>query len=555
MPRLKTVAHTPKVDGFVPYRSSDERRSKVQIGAGWSTWGGMPPTPIPERVLDGIPGFLVWLTLLFSIASAVAFPRTLLLIAGLVGLYSAVRFFLAAIFNAIGLRAIRHWEKTDWHAHYQQHQTAAALPWRAVRHIVIIPNYKEPLTVLRRTLDNLSQQYEAQQRLIIVLAMEAGEADCVQKAETLQSEYKAQFHQFYFTVHPRGLPGEMQCKSANEAWAARWIKRKLVDELGYSLDTLCVTTMDADTRWHPQYFYALTCHFALDADRYLRFWQAPIRYHGNIWDINPMLRLVNAYAGAMELAYLASPWWKAMPMSSYSLSLKLLDASGYWDGDVIADEWHMFIKAYFARGGKVSLKPILLPFIADATIGESLFNELKERYLQTLRHAWGSKEVGYMLARMIDHPDVQFLPALRLLLRIMQDILLAGAGWVLITIGSQLPVLLHPNIAPFDLARFLVNPALELQTAAQNVVYTPAWIIIAIASGTVVVMGMVFWFQDVVTRPERTKPMTLRELFWTLLSFPLLPILSVFVLALPTITAQTRLLLGIPLQFRVSKKI
>jgi hypothetical protein len=49
--------------------------------------------------------------------------------------------------------------------------------------------------------------------------------------------------------------------------------------------------------------------------------------------------------------------------------------------------------------------------------------------------------------------------------------------------------------------------------------------------------------------------MTLRELFWTLLSFPLLPILSVFVLALPTITAQTRLLLGIPLQFRVSKKI
>lgn len=539
----------------MPYRSSDERRSKVQIGAGWSTWGGTPPAPIPERVLDGIPGFLVWLTLLFSIASAVAFPRTLLLFAGLVGLYSAVRFFLAAVFNFVGLRAIRRCEQTDWFQHYQREQSPLSLPWHEVRHIVIIPNYKEPLSVLRRTLDNLSRQYEAHHRLIIVLAMEAGEADCVQKAELLQQEYAPSFYRFYYTVHPRGLPGEMQCKSANEAWAARWIKRKLVDELGYNIDTLCLTTMDADTRWHSQYFYALTCHFALDPERHLRFWQAPIRYHGNIWDINPLLRLVNAYAGAMELAYLASPWWKAMPMSSYSLSLKLLDASGYWDGDVIADEWHMFIKAYFARGGKVSLKPILLPFIADATIGESLINELHERYLQTLRHAWGSKEVGYMIARMIDHPEVEFLPALRLLLRIMQDILLAGAGWVLITIGSQLPVLLHPNIAPFDLARFIANPVMELQTAAQNVVYTPAWIIIAIASAMVVVMGMVFWFQDVITRPPRPKHMTLRELFWTILSFPLLPVLSVFVLALPTITAQTRLLLGIPLQFRVSKKI
>ena len=96
--------------------------------------------------------------------------------------------------------------------------------------------------------------------------------------------------------------------------------------------------------------------FALHEARHLRFWQAPIRYHGNIWEINPLLRIVNAYATAFELAYLASPWWLAMPMSSYALSLRLLHSSGYWDGDVIADEWHMFIKAYFARGGTVQVE-------------------------------------------------------------------------------------------------------------------------------------------------------------------------------------------------------
>jgi len=70
----------------------------------------------------------------------------------------------------------------------------------------------------------------------------------------------------------------MQCKSANQAWAARWIKRKLVDQLGYNIDHIVVTTMDADTLWHEDYFEALTYLFATNPDRHLRFWQAPIRY-------------------------------------------------------------------------------------------------------------------------------------------------------------------------------------------------------------------------------------------------------------------------------------
>jgi hypothetical protein len=425
-----------------------------------------------------------------------------------------------------------------------------------VKHIVIIPNYKEPLPVLRRTLDILKAQYEAQQRVYIVLAMEAAEANCTDKAEQLTQEYQHDFAGFYYTVHPRGLPGEMQCKSANESWAARWIKRQVVDELGIDIQQVCVTTMDADTRWHPQFLYALTCHFALDPERHTRFWQCPIRYHGNIWDINPLLRIVNAYATALELAYLASPWWKAMPMSSYSLSLRLLDASGYWDGDVIADEWHMFIKAYFARDGKVKLVPLFLPFMADATIGEGIVGELRERYQQTLRHAWGSKEVGYMVAKIVDNPHINFWAASRLLLRISHDILLAGAGWVILTVGSQLPVLLHPDIAPFDPLEVALDPTqAELQAAAQSLVASPAWTLITIASILVVIAGIIFWLQDVSIRPPRVARMTLKEFLWTVLSFPLLPVLTLIVVALPTIQAQTKLLLGIPLQFRVTKKV
>ena len=106
-------------DETVPYQSNGGRRNNVQLGVGRSVWAGTPPPAIPERALDGIPGCLAWLALLFAIASAIAFPRMLLLIAALLGFYSAVRFLFAGIANVMGLRKIDQWEKTDWFTRYQ----------------------------------------------------------------------------------------------------------------------------------------------------------------------------------------------------------------------------------------------------------------------------------------------------------------------------------------------------------------------------------------------------------------------------------------------------
>lgn len=234
----------------MPYQSSGGRRNNVQLGVGQSIWAGTPPTAIPERVLDGIPGCLTWMALLLTVVGAVAFPRSLLVIAIVVALYSAFRFLLAGIAAMLGLRTMRQWRKVDWYERYVKTAPPDALAWDDAHHVVIIPNYKEPQPVLGRTLENLAQQYEARHRITIVLAMEAAEDGCIEKANCLHQQFSGKFKHFYHTVHPRGLPGEMQCKSANEAWAARWIKRRLVDELGYDIDHILVTTMDADTLWH-----------------------------------------------------------------------------------------------------------------------------------------------------------------------------------------------------------------------------------------------------------------------------------------------------------------
>ena len=537
----------------MPYTSRPPRPPRPS-DVGRSIWGGAPLPPIPERVLDGIPGFIAWLALLLSIASAVAFPLTLMLTAALVASYTAVRFFLAGIANSMGIRRIKEWETTDWYKKYLHDKSARSLDWDSVHHLVIIPIYNESMKILSRTLDQLSLQENAHSQISVLLAMEAAEPDSYKKAQSLNRQYGAHFANIYFTVHPRGLIGEMQCKSANLSWAVNRFFENVVDAHVLDIDNYVLTTMDADTRWHEKHFAALTYQFAINEDRHRTFWQAPIRYHGNIWQVNPLMRIINTYATAFELAYLAAPWWMAMPMSSYSLSLKLLEQSGNWDTDVIADEWHMLIKAYFATDGEVTLENIYLPFLADSTTGSNILESVRNRYNQTLRHAWGSKEVGYMLAKLIENPQAVSLNSLKLLLRIAHDILLAGAGWIILTVGSQLPVFFHPKISPVKVEG-LISAGDKLSYLLEGFAGShPAWILLAISSMVMLMLVVVFQVQDYRIRPPRNAPYTFIESVLELLSIPFMLLLTLFVVALPTLVAQTRLLLGIPLQFIVTDK-
>jgi hypothetical protein len=482
-----------------------------------------------------ISGGLAWAALILVVLGTYYAPMAVIFGAALLAFYSAVRFSFAAAASLWGLRHVRHWEAKDWRAEYARLATSDSLPLDAVHHIVIIPNYREDIETLRGTLDRLAEQADAVTSINIVMAMEVGEEGALRKGALLQAEYGHLFENFFVATHPKGISGEMQCKSSNLAWAARWARRTLVDEMGYSMNHLVVTTMDSDTLWHPDYFESLSVLFATGARRYSAFYQAPIRYHGNVWAINPLMRILHAYSSAWELAYLAAPWWPALPMSSYSVSLRLLDSVGYWDPDVIADEWHMYVKAFFQREGDVRLQPIFLPFRARATAGDTVSQAIRERYLQTLRHAWGAKEIGYTIAQISENPHVSFRRSFDLLFRVAHDNLLAGAGWVIMMLGSQLPLLLHPALV-------------------REKLHTPPFILLQVSLAVVMLLTVLFWSLDLKTRPPRPAPWTLRERLSELASLPLLAVMTFVCVALPVLHAQTRLMLGRPIQFHVAAK-
>lgn len=478
---------------------------------------------LPTRVLDSIPGALAWLALILIVVGAVREPRWVLAVTALLGLYTAVRFVLAGVANAMAMRRIARWEHIDWRAEYTRRRTPNSLAWEAVHHVALIPNYREHIDKLRATLERLAAFADAPRALTVVLAMEADEPGARAKFEQLRREFAGRFARMIYSSHPAGRPGEIPGKASNEAWAARLVKGHLVDELGYPLNNLVVTVMDADSMLHPRHLEALTCLFATDSKRWRVFWQAPVRYHNNVWEVAPAISLLHVYSSAWETAYLSAPWWFPLPYSTYSVSLRLLHEVGYWESE--PEDQHIFTQSYFHYGGDVHVRPLYLPFSADATTGPNLIAAFRARYRQTARHAsCGVWEISYTLDQLTrSGASVPPRGGLQLLMQVTHDQIMAGAGWVMMTLGAQLPFLLHPRLLVFD---------------------SPEMLTLSIAMGIVTLMGIAFWVMDWSARPPRQRPWTWGEWLGVLVSFPLLPVMTVISLALPVLDAQTRLLLG-----------
>ncbi|GAB4428830.1 MAG: hypothetical protein Kow00106_24040 [Anaerolineae bacterium] len=452
-----------------------------------------------QLTFDRIPGLLVWLALALTIVGAVRNPHLILTIAAALGLYFAARSVLAGVANVMAVRQTARWEQINWRDEYARRRTPDSLAWETVHHVAIIPNYRESAAKMHATLERLADFPDAPTMLTVVLAMEADEAGAHQRFEQLHAAFADRFCRLIYTAHPPSLPGEMPGKAANEAWAAREVHRLLVKELGYPLDNLVVTVMDADSMLHPRYLEALTCCFATDPNRWRAFWQPPVRYHNNVWELSALISMVHLYSAAWETAYLTAPWWFALPYSTYSTSLCLLHEVGYWEYE--PEDHRIYAQSFFHYRGDAHTRPIFLPASVDATTGPTLRAAFRARYQQTARHAmFGVWQISHTLDQALHYWDK--LPprsTLGLLVQVTHDQFMAGAGWMVLVLGPQLSILLHPS---------LLSGAL------------PQIAVLSIAMAVVALAGAALWFLDWAQRPARYKPWTWRErllaLAWSL---------------------------------------
>lgn len=137
---------------------------------------------------------------------------------------------------------------------------------------------------------------------------------------------------------------------------------------------------------------------------------APIIFDRNAHAVPALVRVADILWGAAGLSGLYRGSTIAPPTSVYSLSLELIDRVGGWDSDseAIGEDLHMYLKCFFALNGHLNVKTIMSPVSQSNVKGDGgdglsgMFNDLRARYKQALRHMWGALDTGFALRKFVE---------------------------------------------------------------------------------------------------------------------------------------------------------
>ena len=492
-------------------------------------WVETHPTK-SQRLLEILPGFISWSLIIFPLWGSFLIPELVAYYIIAFNVYWMWRSFNVALLAIFAHFRISASTRYDWLGDLEVFPD-----WEKVHHLIIIPSYQTPLTTLRRTLTALKNQTFPQDRLAIILSFENREGELArQKAQTLTQEFKSVFGYFWTTFHP-DIPGEIKGKSANTSWGAQQAKHNLVDKSGLYINYLTVTSEDDDSVMHPHYFAALTYQFLDNPERYHTIWQAAVMFYNNIWRVPAPVRVMASIFSTFQLFILMRPD-SLMNFSTYSTSLKLIDAIGYWDTDVIPEDYRLFFKAYFATKGRVEVKPLFVPIYNDAAESSTFWRTMVNQYEQIKRWAWGVSDDAYIIKRWLTVPDLPFWDKTLRVIRVLENHFLWPVNWFAITLGALLPPLLNPDFARTSLGKTLPQVSSAILTLS-------------------LISLVIILLIDAKNRPPRPHQISLVKRLLQPFEFVLLPLVGLFFNALPGIDAHTRLMLGRYIEYRVTEKM
>ena len=483
-----------------------------------------------RRWLEILPGAISWFLILFPLWGSLVIPTLVayyIIAFDVYWLYQSLWSGAGAVLSYLKIKAAKEF---DWLGE------AASFPdWEKVWHVIVIPTYKEPLKTLVRTLEGLERQTFPKERIAVVVSFEKREGrPAREKAKELRKRFGKSFGMLLLTFHP-DLPGEVKGKSSNTCWGAKLAKKKLVDKKRVDIRYVTITSEDADAVLHRRYLAALTFKFLDDPKRYRRIWQPAIQFYNNIWRLPAISRIYNRISSVAQTAVLLRKD-RLMNFSTYSTSLKMADEIGYWDTDVIPEDYRFFFKAFFRLKGEVEVEPIFLPVWADAAESTSFWKTMKNQYNQIKRWAWGVSDDPYIIMNWWKAKEIPFWEKTVRSFHVLKDHLLWPVTWFALTIGANIPPLVNPRFARTMLGKTLPQVSSGILTLC-----------------LISLLGMIWvdWQQK--PRPPKEKG----RWGWAVsfLEFFLLPITGFFFTALPGLDAHTRLMLGRYLEYRVTEKV
>lgn len=485
-----------------------------------------------------VPGATAWFLIFLPIWGAFLIPKVVAYFVIAFLCYWVWQSFKTPVWGIAGFWKMKKELKIDWKKKYRKEKKKEDIDWKEINHVLSIAIYKEPKEILKMTLDSLAGQEGIDfSKIWVTLALEerSGKEYLKEIMAWVKKEYGRKIKNLIFMVHPDGIAGEIRGKASNNAWAMKEFKKEYIDSGKISMDKCTLSTCDADTIIHPRFFSALTYHFATNDNRYERFWQTPINWHNNSDEVPAPIRIVGTIGNVSHLASLQDPEGLIFNYSFYSSSFRLIDSVGYWDVDIIPEDWHMFLQAFFGTEGNVRVEPIFLPTVTNAPGGKTYWKALKNRYAQCERHAWGATDIPYAVIQSIRHKEIPRLKRLARLFKLLESHFVWSSNWFILTLGSSLPALLNPKFFQTTLGFSLPR----LSQAILTVCLIPLIFVIVL---------------DWKLRPKYKKKISFKKKMAWWLQWPIMPVATLFMACLPGLQSHTKLMMGKRLEYKTTAK-
>ena len=253
-------------------------------------------------------------------------------------------------------------------------------------HAVIICNYKEPLEVLRATVQSLADNTLAESTMVI-LACEDRDPTASPVYQALKDEFASNFKAFFKTTHVLA-EGEIIGKSSNENHACRELF-KVVQEEGLDPFQVMVTTCDADSLFDRVFLEQVEAEFCRMPDGRRFLYNSPINTYRNLPECNAFVRSFEVLRCQFDTFNGMTGFRPAQ--SNYSLTLGFAHEINYWDPSNTSEDFHTTLKAMAMTGlGSTVVVKVWSLILNDSVTG------FHDRWVQAKRHMWGVEEVAFV---------------------------------------------------------------------------------------------------------------------------------------------------------------
>lgn len=481
------------------------------------------------RIAEMIVPIMVWLTITMPLWLSPFRPALVSYIILGYLLYFFYKTVKTVYYSTISYRLMKRAEKVNWLEWAQEDKT---FPY--INHFVVIPTYRESEEKLSKTIDHILDQNYPKDKIHVILAMEEREGEAAkEKSIYLTKKYGSVFAWFSASFHVL-TENEVIGKASNVTSAMKKVSEYIKKHQIITENTI-VTVCDADSLLPSSYLSYVTYKFLNDPDRKYRFFWAPVLLYNNFWKLPLPVRMQTIMSSVARFAYL-SQRDELIQISTYSTNLWLLEEVGYWDTDIIPEDWHIYLQAFFKFGEKVKTIPIYLPIMRDGVLAEGLFKTLKLRYSQERRWAWGASDIPYAIVKFFDSPHINPIVKLKKILFIFEVHFLWPTSFFLLTISASIPPLINPSFKRTVLGFLLPKLSSFILTAA-----------------SIFLVIMVYF--DYKLREKMNIKTPLRNVPMLFIQWYFLPVISFFFSSLPALESHTRMLLGKKIEYKVTEKV